>query len=87
MLGAGIKKMTQPKNLRYFNESEKSEAIAQITRFINDNFDLPEGESAEEIASDAVGEAVKEKVVDLFNQKAMIESLVSKSKKNLQEWV
>lgn len=79
--------MAQLKNLRHFNESEKSQAIALVTQFITDNFDLPEGESAEEIASDAVNEASTDKVIDLFNQKAMVDSLVHKSKKVLQEWI
>lgn len=79
--------MAQLKNLRHFNESEKQKAIAQITQFITDDFELEEGESAQDISSGVVAESAKDKVVDLFNAKAMVESLVSKSKKVLQEQI
>jgi hypothetical protein len=79
--------MATLKNLRSFSGAEKFKAKKQLVEWMSGQFDLPEGESYEEIASDAIREASKERVLDLFNEKAMTESLVIKSRRVIAEWV
>lgn len=79
--------MATLKNLRYFSGTEKSKAKKILIEWMSDQFDLPEGESYEAIAGDAIQDASKEKVLDSFNEKAMVESLVIKSRQVISEWV
>lgn len=75
------------KYLRYFSVDEKTKAEKQLVGWMSGQFDLPEGETYEAIAKDAVIEASKEKVIDSFNERAMIESLVFKSRTVIANWV
>lgn len=78
--------MAIPKNLRYFSESEKSKAEKELIEWMSGQFNLPEGESYEAIANDAIKEASKTKVIDLFNSRAMVESLVFKAQSVISQW-
>lgn len=79
--------MATLKNLRYFSDIEKSKAKKELIEWMSGQFDLPEGESYEAIANDAIEESSKDRVLDLFNEKAMAESLVVKSRRVISEWV
>lgn len=79
--------MATLKNLRYFNATEKVKAEKQLIEWMSAQFDLPKGETYEAIAKDAIQEASKDKVIDLFNEKAMVESLVFKSQRVIGGWV
>ncbi|MBD0345971.1 MAG: hypothetical protein ICV63_14345 [Coleofasciculus sp. Co-bin14] len=78
--------MAALKNLRDFSATEKAKAKKELVDWMSEKFDLPEGESYEQIADDAIGE-VKNKAIDLFNEKAMVESLVFKAQRVISEWV
>lgn len=75
------------KNIRHFNTVEKAKAKKQLIDWMSSQFDLPEGETYEAIAKDAIQEASKDKVIDLFNEKGMVESLVFKSRQIIGDWM
>lgn len=79
--------MATLKNLRYFSSTEKAKAEKKLIEWMANQFDLPEGESYEAIAKDAITEASITKVIDCFNERAMVESLFIKSKQVIGGWV
>lgn len=78
--------MATLKNLRHFSEAEKSKAEKELIEWMSGQFDLTEGETYEAIANDAIEEASKTKVIDLFNSRAMVESLVFKAQSVISQW-